>query len=406
MSPEILIDGFGPLQVEEAGSTSDIAECVRAAVRDKTAIYPVGGGTTLHLGSPPSKPGRAVKLTALNQVIDYPARDMTITVQAGITVARLREILSVEKQRLPIDVAHADRATLGGILSTNQSGPRRFGYGTLRDYLLGISVINDEGQEVKAGGRVVKNVAGYDLPKLYIGALGTLGIITQVTLKLRPQPEQQAVALVSCPLNAVGDLLDQLYASRTRPVCIDLLNQPAVEAMALPVHDGHYLMAIGYEGQSETVFWQVNQLVQELKAGWPLDVRLGSTAAPVWEALTAFGGDAMVSFKANMLPAAAAEFLSASGSSPLVHAHAGNGIIRGHFSQGISLEETRQALDRWRTLAANGAGQVIIERCPSVWKKELSVWDTPRGDFAVMKAVKNNLDPHGVFNPGRFVGGI
>ena len=115
---------------------------------------------------------------SLNRVIDYPARDMTITVQAGITIAELQTLLAAENQRLPVDVPHADRATLGGALAVNVSGPRRYGFGTLRDYVIGISTVNDEGQEVKAGGRVVKNVAGYDLCKLHIGALGTLGIIT------------------------------------------------------------------------------------------------------------------------------------------------------------------------------------------------------------------------------------
>ncbi len=122
-------------------------------------------------------------------MIDYPARDMTVTVQAGITLAALQKLLATEKQRLPVDVPRADRATLGGVLAANVSGPRRFGFGTLRDYVIGITTINDEGQETKAGGRVVKNVAGYDLCKLHIGALGTLGIISQVTLKVRPMPE-------------------------------------------------------------------------------------------------------------------------------------------------------------------------------------------------------------------------
>src|SRR5207249_7295627 len=140
-------------------------------------------------------------------------------------VQRLREILRAENQRLPVDVPLPEQATLGGILATNTSGPRRLGFGTLRDYVLGMSWINDEGQEVKAGGRVVKNVAGYDLCKLQIGALGTLGIITQVTLKLKPRPEDQAFVLVGCSHEMLESLLDEAARSRTRPVCLDLLNQ-------------------------------------------------------------------------------------------------------------------------------------------------------------------------------------
>src|SRR5205807_9828714 len=150
-------------------------------------------------------------LRALNQVIDYPARDMTITVQAGITVAKLQEILAAENQQLPVDVPLPEQATLGGAIAVNASGPRRYGYGTLRDYVIGISFVNDEGQEVKAGGRVVKNVAGYDLCKLHIGALGTLGIITQVTLKLKPVPEDQGAVAVGCEAAALEKLLDQIH---------------------------------------------------------------------------------------------------------------------------------------------------------------------------------------------------
>src|SRR5260221_13588513 len=131
---------------------------------------------------------------------------MTITVQAGITIAKLQVLLASENHRLPVDIPFPDRATLGGALAANASGPRRYGFGTLRDYLIGISTVNDEGHEVKAGGRVVKNVAGYDLCKLHIGALGTLGIISQVTLKLRPLVEETALLTFRCETDQLGAL--------------------------------------------------------------------------------------------------------------------------------------------------------------------------------------------------------
>src|SRR5207248_909399 len=183
------------------------------------AIYPVGGGTLMHVGLPPERAGTIVDLRKLDAVVDYPARDMTITVQAGITVGRLRDILRAEHQRLPVDVPQAEVATLGGALAVNVSGPRRFGWGTFRDYVIGIRMVNDRGEEFKAGGRVVKNVAGYDICKLAVGSLGTLGIITEVTLKLRPLPEEQALAVIPC----AGDpelILQRLQTIRTEPVCI------------------------------------------------------------------------------------------------------------------------------------------------------------------------------------------
>ena len=198
MNPPLSIDGFGPLTVVRPPSVADLAELIRRAAADGTAIYPVGGGTMLDYGLPPTKPGTAADLRGLDRVIDYPARDMTITVQAGIAIGQLQDTLKAEGQQLPVDVPFPDRATLGGAVATNASGPRRFGHGTLRDYVIGITVVNDQGKEVKGGGRVVKNVAGYDFMKLYTGSLGTLGVIAQLTLKVKPLPE--AVAAVVAPV--------------------------------------------------------------------------------------------------------------------------------------------------------------------------------------------------------------
>ena len=151
----------------------------------------------------PGRPGVAIDTRSLGRVIDYPHADMTITVEAGITAAALRAVLAEQNQRLLIDVPQADRATLGGVFATNTSGPRRFGLGRPRDQIIGVSFVTSEGVVVKGGGRVVKNVAGYDFPKLLTGSMGTLGIITQMTLKVRPMPEASAIVWV--PFDQPGD---------------------------------------------------------------------------------------------------------------------------------------------------------------------------------------------------------
>ncbi len=229
--PTCLIDGFGPLPMLRPTTVADLRDIVAHAAADGGALYPIGGQTQIGLGNPPIKAGSAVDVRGLDQVIDFPARDMTITAQAGIPIARLQALLAPENLRLPIDVPQAELATLGGSIAANVSGPRRYGFGTLRDYVIGISAVNDEGHEFKAGGRVVKNVAGYDLCKLLVGSLGTLGIITQVTLKLRPLPEEQALISLGGAADALDGLLDRLHATRTRPVCVDLLNRPAADAV-------------------------------------------------------------------------------------------------------------------------------------------------------------------------------
>ena len=286
------IDDFGPLPVVRPQSVAELGDVVRRAAAERQAVYPVGGGTMLGLGLPPSRPGWAVDVRPLNRIVDYPARDMTITVQAGVSVAELRRVLAAENQRLPVDVPHADRATLGGALAANVSGPRRYGFGTLRDYVLGITTVNDEGQEVKAGGRVVKNVAGYDLCKLHIGALGTLGVIVQVTLKVRPIPESQALLTVGCDAAGLAALLDRLHDSRTRPACLDVHNAEAARAVgrtagvALP--EAPWVVVVGFEDGVEAVNWQVRQLMQEIPAAGirGLDVRAGAVCLSLWQALT------------------------------------------------------------------------------------------------------------------------
>src|SRR5436190_358976 len=215
MSDSCTIDDVGPMPVARPGSVAELADLVRRAAGEGQALYPLGGRTMLDLGLPPARAGLGIDLRGLTHVIDYPARDMTITAEAGITLGKLQELLRAENQRLPIDVPRAADATLGGALAANVSGPRRYGFGTFRDYVIGMSTVNDEGQETKAGGRVVKNVAGYDLPKLHVGALGTLGTISQVTLKLRPLPEESALLTFRCGPAALDGLLDRLHASRT-----------------------------------------------------------------------------------------------------------------------------------------------------------------------------------------------
>ena len=415
-SATCVIDGFGPLPVRRPASVEAVCAVVREAAADGTALYPFGGRTMLGLGHPPMRPGIGVNLGGLTQVIDYPARDMTITVQAGITAAGLQALLGRENQRLPIDVAHADRATLGGIIAANVSGPRRYGFGTLRDYVIGISVVNDEGREVKAGGRVVKNVAGYDLCKLYVGSLGTLGIITQVTLKLRPQPEEQALVVLRSETARVAALLDVLHGSRTRPVCLDLLNRAAVRyinrqaAVALP--DAPWVVVVGYEDNRVAVSWQVQQLLKELPddARPGLETRVGLTTAPLWRALAEWpaGAEDGLVFKASLLPRMTAGFstrVDALADGRAVHAQAGNGILWGHAAEDGTPERAGALLTQlleW----AGPEGNVVVHRCPPAWKAALPVWGRPRADSWLMRTVKQQLDPRGLFNPGRFVEGI
>ncbi len=412
------IDDFGPLPTAQPQSVAELCDLVRRAAAEGSAVYPLGGRTMLNLGLPPTKPGIALDLRHLDQVLDFPARDMTITVQAGIPIRRFQEITAAENLRLPVDVPLSDRATLGGAIATNSSGPRRYGFGTLRDYVIGISVINDEGQETKAGGRVVKNVAGYDLCKLHVGALGTLGVINQVTLKLKPLPEDQTLIAVRCQEN-LATLLDRLHETRTRPVALTVVGPQGVNAV-FPTGDGPdeiaskgWLVLVGFEGNDETLEWQVKQLKREVgelgipaSSHWPNE--MGRHA---WNALTDFplSESASVSFKANLLPSGTAAFcerLASLDKRIALHAHAGNGIVIGHLNPALQLNETGPLIRQLLDAATAQQGNLTLLRSPPAWKNHLPVWGSPRSDNWLIRAVKDKLDPRGLFNPGRFVAGI
>jgi glycolate oxidase FAD binding subunit len=406
------IDGFGPVPVLRPSTTEVVGDIVRRAAAESQALYPLGGGTMLDVGRPPTRPGYGVDLRSLDAVVDYPARDMTITVQAGIPLAHLQRTLAAENQRLPIDVPQADRATLGGALAVNVSGPRRYAQGTLRDYVIGITTINDEGRETKAGGRVVKNVAGYDLCKLHVGALGTLGIITQVTLKLRPLPETRVLVTLGCDAAGLGPLLDGLHSSRVRPSCIDAVNAAAAGVLreaAVGVPDSPWVVVVGFDDNSAAVSWQIQQLIKDVTPMkvQGLEARAGAASDALWQALVELTAPATaaLSFKANLLPGAVAAFChEASKWEELhLHAHAGSGIARGHLYGSPALERVRAMFDALSGHAAAAHGNVVLPRCPLEWKASLPVWGRERGDLWLMRDVKNRLDPRDLFNPGRFV---
>lgn len=392
-------------------TVAELCAMVRDQVSQGHAIYPQGGTTALDYGGAPGRPGVAVDTRALAGVIDYPHADMTITVQAGITAGALRAVLAEQNQRLQLDIPQADRATLGGVYATATCGPRRYGLGRPRDQIVGVSFVTSAGVEVKGGGRVVKNVAGYDFPKLLTGSLGTLGIITQMTLKVRPFPE--ASALVWAPfaaLDPIGAVLDALNTSDARPVAIELLSPLAARSIGEPLGlpgEG-FVVVIGLEESAASVRWQINRILIEL-GRTDLKILEEDAAAPLWSALTEFQAAeaGLIQCAANLPPSRVGPFLQAVDAARWsVQAHAGNGIVRLQGQGEWTLDEASAEIDRFRGQAVRDGGNLIVSRCPTHWKERLRVWGEPRADWALARKIKQTLDPHGALNPGRFVGGI
>jgi glycolate oxidase FAD binding subunit len=392
-----------------------MAGMIQEARAGGLGVYPVGGGSRLDLGLRPSKPGFALDTRPLNQIVDYPAQDMTITVQVGITRSQLKATLTAAGQYLPVDLPSAEQGTLGGALAANLSGPRRLGRGTLRDYLIGVTFLDDAGREVKGGGRVVKNVAGYDLMKLHIGALGTLGVLTQATLKVFPKPEQQAFVIFGVNAAAVGPTLDRLHESASRPAAVDLLNSVAAKQIAartgLTCPDQEpWVIAVGFEEKNITVDWQVSTLKNELKTAPLRDLAefTGSACEPIWSTLTDFqDADCGLAVKVTALPSRLAGVLStiaASHPEVSIQAHAGSGIIHAQYPVDVTRERAAAIVGDLTRLVTEFNGSVIVRRCPIEWKSVLPFWGPTHNTLAVMRTIKATLDPNDLFNPGRLFG--
>jgi len=394
---------------------AEVEETIARASRANMAVYPIGGGTALDYGATASRVGLGLSLAGLKRVIDYPARDLTITVEAGLTIAELAQRLAAEGQRLPVDVPRPDRATVGGAVSTSAAGPRRYRWGTLRDYVLGIRAVDGTGMGFSGGGRVVKNAAGYDLCRLLTGSLGTLAVITQVTLMVKPRPETSAFC--ACPVrdwDTAERLLSGMVHTQTLPSAVELLagptwrDEPLVGPYCRPA-----CLAIAFEGSQVEVDWMLGQLQAEWRAVGVDSVTtcVGSQCEPLWTRLTEFPANSVSIGEAWMVEAralpsrtvACLEKLLSVDPACSIQAHAGNGVIRAWLSaaadQGAALLDNRLRQE----LAALGATVVARSRPPGVPAGRDTVWGPMGESHQLMQRIKNQFDPQGILNPGRFV---
>jgi glycolate oxidase FAD binding subunit len=398
------------------GDPTELAEVVRSCHDSETAIYPIGGGTSLDYGLPAKREGIGLALARLSSVIDYPARDMTITVGAGITMQALAEVLAQERQRLPIDVPKAGQATLGGVVSTNFNGPRRFGQGTVRDYVIGIRAVNGRGVSYKGGGRVVKNVAGYDFCKLLTGSLGTVGIITELTLKLKPIPDSFAIAVCApADLAQAEQLLAALINSDTTPCAVELLCGPAWTANKHLAGDSsatnRLFLAVAVEGTEPEVTWMTKQLGIEWQQQGirSHEIVEGQAAHELFASMAEFPScdESPLVLHANMTPSGTTRFVEAVqglDANCSIQAHAGDGIVIARLSEFPSAGLARTLVGNLQAVAASAHGNVVVLSNPG--RSEMthqSVWGAVDAPFELMTAVKREFDPKNILNPGRFV---
>jgi glycolate oxidase FAD binding subunit len=370
-----------------------LAGVLKEANASGLKVAPVGGGTQLDLGMPPTHLDLAVETVGLNRIVEYEPADLTVTVEAGMRLTELQRILGENGQFLALDPPLEDLATLGGIIATNASGPLRFAYGSARDLVIGTRVANPDGTITRAGGRVVKNVAGYDLNKLYIGSLGTLAVVVELSFKLAPIPPAVATLSGTFPeAGAARALLGQVVRSPLSPLAIELNGSREVvfrvggypRAVERQVRELSELIA-AYAGQAAEADWdalcqkrqQARRREVVLKAAAPI-----SASMAVVEILERNLGDL----------------------EPMVWAHAGNGVANAACNAPVDARVLGATRAEVRALGENAS--LVIERCPVPLKSSIDVWGQPGPSVALMRAIKARLDPHGTLNPGRYVGGI
>lgn len=410
------------VNTESPGDAAELASIVRDAHDSATPLYPIGGGTSLDFGLPAKAKGTGLSLSKLDRVVDYPARDMTITIEAGITMGKLAEILAGEKQRLPIDPPNGAAATLGGVVATNFNGPRRYGEGSIRDYVIGISAVDGRGIPFKGGGRVVKNVAGYDFCKLLTGSLGTLGVITQLTLKVRPQPEALRLLAIGAKDDAGAErLLAALAVSQATPSAIVLVSGPQWQsdpALGGAIAKGaegpaRAAIVVALEGTAKEVAWMQNHIATEVRAEGATctDAIADQDAAAVWQRLCDFpqAGDAALTIKASMVAEGTVPFAAAVRQlDPKANllAHAGNGTVFARFPQFPAGGLSRGLLGQLMPVAGKYHGNVMVLSNPTgAEATHRATWGGIDIPYQLMTQVKRQFDPANILNPGRFVYG-
>jgi glycolate oxidase FAD binding subunit len=404
-----------PQLVAAPGTAEEVAALLKAADEAGAAVVPWGGGTQQTHGLPPRRYDLAISLRRLNHVIEYNPEDMTIAVQAGMALGDLDGVLAARNQMLPIDPPLRDRITVGGMLATNASGPRRHKYGAMRDLCIGLHAAYVDGTLAKAGGMVVKNVTGFDLMKMHLGALGTLGVVTRVNLKVLPRPAAERTLLLQFPgPDAAFAAGAALVASQLMPAAVEFSSPTTTAATRLPL-DG-YLLCVRCEGGEATVARQevdIRNLAPTLGAT-DVATYTGDDHARIWTSLADWSEGATLTghtavLKLATLPtellAALVEIVEEGrkyGLTVAVRASVGLGIAYLRVTGDDNGEGLRRTLDaahdHWPTLTVYG--------CSPVTAAHLPVWGVEPPTIGVMRDLKAAYDPRATLNPGRFIGGI
>ena len=420
---EYAVDGKSPEVVARPTSPQEISETMSVASQHGLSVSPLGGRTRTGLGNVPESLDLAIDMTGVDQVLAHNAADLTATVEAGIRVSRLQEVLAEHGQFLAIDPPLPDRATIGGTLAVGWSGPATWQNWSPRDIVIGMRTVMADGTITKTGGQVVKNVSGYDMARMHIGAMGTLGIIAEVSFKLTPLPARQATVMATfdSDSNCLGAAL-AVYGSSLVPLAISTLHGQKPREGGGGRGEGQPSLMARVGGRARSVRRQTDDVTSILKRHGAISDTVidGDDATTMWRRIGDFGWSdetaPIAGIRASVLPADIPGVLASmqntkdpSGLRWRATTQTAQGIIDIHWLNvdgESSTEQVNAALSNAVQAVRRVRGTTVVTHAPATVKGTLDVWGQATSAIDTMRNLKRQYDPDQLLNPGRFMGGI
>jgi glycolate oxidase FAD binding subunit len=397
------IDGLEPSFSMAPNTTSQIQECLSEAQNTALPLVVAGTGSRVAIGNRPESLAGVLSTLGLNRLIALEPADMTVTVETGMLLSDVQRALRANGQFLPLDPAGGD-GTIGGLLGSNVSGPLRHRFGTARDWLLGTRVVHADGSVSKSGGRVVKNVSGYDMHKLYVGSLGTLGVIAEATFKVASLPRVDRTIAIACPSAvAATSIIAACHERGLAVFATELLSPTATEAMIGATSWCALIRVAGGFAATARTLRELDEYVT--LAGEVRDADDDVWAR--WRDCFALGALSLrVSVAASRL-ADTAEALDRRlvGNAARITATVTSGVVRVDLKprddeRALAIHAEAEAI------AASRGGSLFVDAAPVALKSAVDVFGAPRGDIEIMRRLKHEFDPHRILAPGRFAGRI
>ena len=412
-----------PAVVAAPETAEQLAAVLELASRDKLAVAPWGCGTQMHLGPPPADYDVALSLRCLNRVLEYDSANLTLTAEAGLALREAYRLTVPDRQFLPLGYPGSE-ASLGGLLATNTSGVKRLRYGGMRDVLLGIRVALPEGELLRYGGRVVKNVAGYDLCKLYVGSLGAFGVVTEATFRLSMLPEAERLLVAAFPAPAQGTAAaTSVRSAALLPSTIALVSEAGwADAMPLSLQPGQVALLVRVDGSHESVQRQIvaGETICSKHGAIEAVTLEGEALLGLWERQevwrTASPDPALLQVRVGVPPSSVEPALGLLDEAPAFCrepvrwlADAGIGSLTARLSIDAQADDLAAQVQAWldglRKRLDEQQGFAVVESAPESLITQLDVWGAPPG-AGLLKLYKSRFDPRGVLNRGRYVGGL